>query len=306
MVKRIVSILILIAVIMGCCGCQKDLRDKIVFPKDELLSGYTFETNLEMETVKESDGMISVHFHRGEMVIYGQIFIPEGEGPFPAVIISGGLFTTHYLYQGAARTFAENGIVSVIYDPTCMGEGAESDGDLLDFSPLTQASDIEAIVSAVAELPYVNGNDIFLWGHSMGGLASGYVGFNNPELIRGMILVEPAFHMNGEARELSPDADGIPDEVTTPIRIGGAYYRDLLKFDIYDNMSDYKRNVIIYAGTMSPSIGSDQPEVLTRADELLPSSELIFVEGTNHGFQGSPMTRVIEESVAFILENMKT
>lgn len=301
-------ILTLIMLVTACCGCGLKSSSEIRFPADELLADYTFEENLEMEIVKEREGVQSVLFHRGELAIYGQIYIPEGEGPFPVVVISGGLAASHYRYQAMAQSLAENGIVGVIYDPTGILTDSGSSGKLTDYSALTQAADLEAIINTLSTLSYIDSRNVFLWGHSMGGLVSGYVGFRNPSLIRGIFLVEPAFHMNCEAAEEYPDINEIPDVIdTSPYRgFGGVYFRDLCRFDIYEYMSAYKSNVVIYAGTRSPSIGSDQPEILTRADELLPSSELIYMEGANHGFEGRFMTEITENTITFVKDNMKT
>ena len=301
--KRITAaVLIMVLALFACCGCGKS---SLTFPEDELLSPYRSGKDKEMQVIVETDDAVSVHFFRGETQIYGEIYIPEGKGPFPAVIISGGFATPYYGYIDMGRWLAQNGIVGVVYDPSDMGSMGADPDDFLEWSPLIEAADIESITEAVSGLRYVDDDKIFLWGHSMGGFASAYVGTRNPGLIRGMILIEPAFYLNDEAKEKFPDISSIPEVVPGSPSFGKAYYRDLCSFDIYDRMQDYEGAAVILAGTVSPSMGTDEPEYLTRAAELMPSCVFLSVSGADHYFNGEPMAKVAAYTVYFVNETVK-
>ena len=294
----------LAAVLLICTatGCGQTGKKRIVFPEDELLADYRSGNDEKMQVITDSDGVMAVHFFRGSTQIYGEIYVPEGKGPFPAVLVSGGFATPYYGYGGMAEWFAQNGIIGVVYDPSDMGNMGADPDDFLNWSPLTEVSDIECILEALSTLKIVDTDNIFLWGHSMGGFASAYVGFRNPDLIKGLILIEPALYLNDEAKEAFPDISEIPDVVPGSPDFGRAYYRDLCSFDIYDYMPDYGGEVALFAGTVSPSIGTDEPEYLTRAAELLPSGNLIKVIGANHYFAGEPMSKVAAYTVYFVNE----
>ncbi len=304
MKKYIALSLIIILALGAFCSCGKEKEDCISFPEDELLSEYRNTADLPMEIIQDAGRAAAVYFYRGETKIYGEIYIPEGEGPFPVVIIAGGFATSHYGYQGMAQMYADNGIVGVVFDPSDTGYmGARMD-DYLNWSPLKEAADIESIITALSKLSYVDDGKVFLWGHSMGGFASGYVGFKNPGLIKGMILVEPAFYLNEEAKEQFPDMEAIPETVPGDTYFGRIYYRDLCSFDIFDLMADCDVNVLIYAGMESPSIGADMPELFTRAEDLLSSCKLNRIKGADHYFSGIAMTRVIMGTISFIQNNI--
>lgn len=299
--RKLSSILLVIIVLVLCLsGCYKLGREKIVFPKDELLSEYLSENNKSMEVIEEKESVKTVFFYRGENKIYSKIYIPDGKGPFPVVIVSGGmgvsLTSNHYL----ASELASNGIVAVTYDPYGAVDSSKSDGKFIEFSILTQAADIEAIITTISEESYIDTNKVFLWGHSLGGMAASYVGFKNPELIKGMILVEPSFQMNEQAHELFSNYEDIPDIITSPVYCGGPFYRDSWVFDIYELMPDYSGKVLLYAGTNVNSIGGSMPELVTRADELLPSCDLIYVEGADHSFAGTAINQVAKETIEFV------
>ena len=302
--KKIIALILTAALLISAlCGCGGSGKKGITFPEDELLAPYRSGKDKEMQTITDSENVRSVHFYRGETQIYGDIYVPDGDGP--VVLISGGFATPHYGYGGMAEWFAQNGIVGVVYDPSDMGGMGINDDDFINWSPLTEAADIEAIITAISKLSFVDNDKIFLWGHSMGGFASAYVGFRNPDLIRGLILIEPAFYLNVEAKELFPEGSEIPDVVEGSPDFGRAYYSDLRSFDIYDFMPGYGREVVIFAGTMSPSIGVDEPECLTRAAELLPSGNMIRVLNADHYFAGEPMSKVAAYTVFFVNEISK-
>lgn len=292
--------LIIIFGIMGLAGCNKPDRKEIVFPKDELLTEYVSATNKDMEIVEEGEDFKTAFFYRGDSKIYSQIYVPDGKGPFPVVVISGGMGVSLTSNHLLANELSANGIVAISYDPYGAVNQSQSDGQFTDFSVLTQASDIEAIISAISKEDYIDTNKIFLWGHSFGGMSSAYVGLKNPDLIKGMILVEPSFQMNAQAHELYPNYEDIPDIITSPFYCGGPFYRDPWRFDIYELMPDYNGKVLLYAGTNTNSIGGSMPELVTKADKLLPSCDLIFVEGADHSFAGSAINQVTKETIEFV------
>ena len=256
----------LIAVVMAslmlaatCCGCTQ--KKDIVFPEDELLTEYTSCADKDMTVVSETDRIKKVNFYRGEEEIYTEIFVPEGDKTYPVVVITVGLETPHFDCQAMAQTLSDNNIIGVIYDPS----------DSENRTALSTAADIESVVEGVAKLSYVDTDNIFLWGYDIGGISTAYVGFRNPDLIRGVILAEPSLQLNKE---------------------------------IYDYMPDYNRNVIILEGNSIPSIGRNNPEAYARADELLPSCDLIQIPGATHTFEGSEFNSVVSHTIDFVNENL--
>ncbi len=61
----------------------------------------------------------NVKFYNDEIVLSGQLYIPKGKGPFPAVIFthgSGNSGIDNARYRLEAEYFARNGILSLVYD----------------------------------------------------------------------------------------------------------------------------------------------------------------------------------------------
>ena len=256
MIAAITATLLLASVF---CGCSK--KKEIVFPEDELLVGYTSTADKDMVVIDDTDRVKKVNLYRGEEEIYTEIYVPEGDKTYPVVVISVGLETPLFDCQAMAQTLSDNNIIGVIYDPS----GNENR------TALSTAADIESVVEGVAKLSYVDTDNIFLWGYDIGGISTAYVGFRNPDLIRGVILAEPSLQLNK---------------------------------DIYDYMPDYNRNVLILEGNSKPSVGRDYPEAYARADELLPSCDLIQIPGATHTFEEMTFDSVIKHTIDFVNENL--
>lgn len=246
----------------------------------------------------------SIYVYRDDIRLYGEMCLPEGDGPFPVVILSSGYIAPCSAYSDIASNLAENGIVGVYFDCSGNCTPSKSDGSTLECSVLTEAADLEAVIRDISTLEYIDSNNIFLWGHSLGGFVTAYVGCENPELIRGMMLAEPSFQIQDEFREEFPEGTEIPEIVYSPMYVGGMFFEDALSFDIFEMLPNYSGNVVIYAGTTPDSIGGETPEYFDRAIEVFPSAELISLEGSNHNIVGTPRYEMMEMMIEFVNTNV--
>ena len=239
-------------------------------------------------------------FYRDDIRIWGKLYLPEGSGPFPAVIMSSGYRARGTFNDKWAKQYAANGYAAVIFDFAGSSASTQSGGNLTDLSVLSEAADLNVVIDSLIAMPVIDKENIFLFGHSFGGLVSAYVGCNRPDEIRGMILVEPSFQLKDAVSADYPDLDRIPDVIYTPDFLGKIYFIDLFSFDIYDLMSAYPKDVLIFAATAPSSIGGTCPEYYTRAVESFPSAELVRVEGADHPFQGEAGDTMMENSIMFL------
>ncbi len=108
-----------------------------------------------------------VQIPNGEVTLAAEVHVPEGTGPFPAVVlIHGSEAGVRSTYREYAKQFAAHGIVALIYDKR--GCGLSSGNYLLaDFSDL--ASDALAAVRYLRSQSYVDTTRLGVWGISQGG-----------------------------------------------------------------------------------------------------------------------------------------
>lgn len=231
--------------------------------------------------------------------IYGVIYIPQNAGEeMPAVIFSHGFGGTHSVGTRYAQALASNGYVVYCFDFCGGSPGSRSDGSTLEMSIFTEQADLEAVISVVQELDYVDSENLFLMGTSQGGAVSAITGAANEEEIRGMVLLYPAFVMVDNANELFRSVEEIPDEYFFMwMNVGRAYFEPLLGYDIYGEISAYSKDVLLIHGDADSIVPLSYSE---RALEFYPSAELKVISGGGHGFYGDDARQVIDYILEYI------
>ena len=231
-------------------------------PSDIIDITYTTE---EPVITDISDTEKEITFYRDGMEIEGRLYLPEGDGPFPVIVLCCGLMQPYSDYEADAQGFVDNGYAAVVFsfigysDPD--GEQPGDNGEVF----LSETADLYAVMDSLDSLPGVDTANIYLWGHSFGGLVAAFAGCNRESDLKGMILVEPSINV-GEELTVTYE-----DETSETLRI-------------YDLLDDCDLNTVIYVGTRD-GFGVI-PNVFDRAIEALSSGEVVTINGADHFFEG--------------------
>ncbi len=126
----------------------------------------------------------------------GTLTMPEGEGPFPAVVLITGsgqqdrdeTIFHHKPFKVIADHLTRNGIAVLRYDDRGVGG---SKGSLTGATTLSFAGDAEAAVTFLAGRPEINPKKIGLAGHSEGGLIAPIVASRNNSIAFVISLAGP-------------------------------------------------------------------------------------------------------------------
>ncbi|MBO4522121.1 MAG: alpha/beta hydrolase, partial [Methanomicrobium sp.] len=213
----------------------------------------------------------NVVFYRDGNPIDGKITVPEGKGPFKTIIISNGLYASLGRYSGKALRYSENNYAVIEFQ---FQNGANpppdySDPEYLGDFIYEQVLDLYAVIDSMTYFPEVDLGNIYLYGHSMGGLVCSYAGTYRQHEIKGLLLVDPSFYaaerMNFEHEET----------ITT---------------DIYPLISQCYIPAVIITGTAG-SFGED-PHFFDEARAALPDCEYVVIEGANHRMDGDASNQV--------------
>lgn len=218
--------------------------------------------------------------------IYGEIYIPDGiEESMPAVIFSHGYGGTHSIGAPYAQALAQKGFVVYCYDFRGGSNASRSDGSPLEMSVFTEKADLEAVLSRIQSLDYVDGERIFLMGTSQGGMVSAMAGAAHPEEVRGMMLLYPAFCIPENARAQFSTLESVPDQVSffSWLTVGRRYVEDVWEYDVYADVAAYEKNVLILHGDQDGIVDIAYSH---RAVEAYPAAELKVIQGAGHGFSG--------------------
>ena len=223
-------------------------------------------------------------FFRDGMKIYGKLYVPDGTGPFPAVILGHGFGANLYMMTGYADALARNGYIAYPFDFIGGGENVMSDGKLTEMSVLTEAADMSAVLTGIKTLPEVDKDNVILMGASQGGFVATYVAAMRADDIKGLIALYPAYVLQDDARKRTDNGAHIKDTFTVmDVTIGRKYDEDALSFDIYDVMKNYTKDALLIHGTQDSVVPYSYSE---RAVSVMPGSELIKIEGAGHVFFG--------------------
>ena len=249
---------------------------------------YTYEIR-ELEAVRDG------------RQIYGVIYVPQDAGEkLPAVIFSHGFGGSYRVGIPYAEELAARGYVVCCFDFCGGSPGSRSDGSTLEMSVFTEQADLETVMSAVRELDYVDEENLFLMGTSQGGAVSALAGAAQPQAVRGMILLYPAFVLADRANELFSSAEEIPDTYYFMwMDVGRAYFEPLIGYDIYEDIGAYDRDVLLIHGDADSIVPLSYSE---RALEVYPSARLEVISGAGHGFGGEDFARAMD----YILEYLET
>lgn len=229
--------------------------------------------------------------------IYSQLYIPKAAGAArrcPLVIYSHGMMSNHSAGDAYARAFADKGYAVCCFDFRG-GNRSLSDGEPLAMTPFTEVDDLNAVYNDLVTLDFVDANNVFLMGASLGGLVTALVAGKRPNLFKGIVLLYPALSLPQDIAAAYPDPMAMPATAELSVRVGRAFLESLYGFDPYGVITGYTGPVLILHGTQDSSVPSSYSVKATRAYRR---AHLELISGAGHGFSGGAVkfaTRVIVE-----------
>ena len=244
----------------------------------------------------EGEGFTSVvsWCKNGDLNIYGKFYYPEGfdaSQKYPVVIMSHGLGSRAEMVERAKwpKAVTEKGFIAYAFDFCGGGMNSLSDGDFMEMSVLTEASDLNAVIDFVKSQAYADPDNLFLLGQSQGGFVSAITAASRPEEVKAMVLVYPALCLVDELHEFVPDlAEVTGDTVETAMgTLGAVYARDAYDIDVMNEIAKYSGDVMIIHGLNDKTVPySYSLEAITTAYSAA-ASELVLITGKKsaHGFE---------------------
>jgi len=115
-----------------------------------------------------TDGPATVRFDSDGLSLEAWYYRPEGEGPFPCVVMAGGWCYVKELAQPTyAAAMAERGVAALIFDYRNMGGSEGEPRQHID--PNQQLADYRHAIDYVESLPEIDADRIGVWGISYSG-----------------------------------------------------------------------------------------------------------------------------------------
>lgn len=283
-----------LALLSGCAGMSDNTKEKT-----DMQYAQSQEQECESPMASDRENMNyeykveELYANRDGNQIYGVIYIPQNAGEkMPTVIFSHGFGGNYQVGTQYAKGLVAEGYVVYCFDFCGGSQTSRSDGSTLEMSIFTEQKDLEAVISMIQSLDYVDTDNLFLMGTSQGGAVSAITAAEHEDEIRGAVLLYPAFCLVDMTKERFKSAEEIPDTYFSLwMTVGRAYAENLLDYDIYDAISAYKNDVLILHGDADNIVPLSYSE---KALEVYLSAKLEVFPGAGHGFYGEDAKRAIE------------
>ena len=225
-------------------------------------------------------------YFRGLEKIAGKVYKPQDSlGRKPVVICCSGIGTPGAAWDEVCRTLAKKGYVAYTFDFRGGYPGSPSSGKTVDMTLSSEKEDLTLVLQRILKEDFTDPKNVFLIGHSQGGLVAATVGSGFRKEVAGMILLAPAFNIPDLVTNQFPSRRDIPDSAMfVNMYVGKKYITEAKSMDTYRWLRRYKKKVLILQGkddTLVP------PEYAELAAEEFPESELILLDGVAHRFDGT-------------------
>ena len=243
------------------------------------------------------------------LTITGVMHVPNGEGPFPVVILNHGYIPPSRYWSGAdtnraADYLARHGYLTIA--PDFRGWGGSDSGP--NFFRTGLVIDVLNLISSLSSLPQADPERVGMWGHSMGGgITTKAIVVD--ERIRAAVLYAP---VSADDREVIARWGGWNRHPSTPDRVWRAYVRALedpaflrLTSPLYF-MEYVTAPVQIHQGTADqvtpPRWAEAIRNALIAADKEV---EYYTYEGQGHVFRGKAWELFMERTLRFFDEHLR-
>lgn len=296
--KRIASLLLAAALTVGLC-----IGPTTVFAADDQYQEHREDPAQYAPRMNWTETTVTCQ--SGPDTLTGVLTLPkDSEGKVPTAILLHGLSTDKRWCDGMAWYLADRGIASVRFDFAGTGD---STGAQEDMTVGTEVINTLDILDYVQNHDFVDTDNIFLVGKSMGAVDAVLAAQGREDEIRAMCLWYPGFGVGDAVRHgflLGQwfDPENLPDSVTAAgYTYGRGFLEEAGRLDCAAACRNYDGPVLILHGDLdfvAPIVFSFQ------MSEEFPNCELNVVPGGFHGFWGFQELKALEDMTAFFEENM--
>ena len=213
--------------------------------------------------------------------------MPEGEGPFPAVVLvhgyGGGTHENKNIHM--CNELAKEGFVALRFDFYDKPNGI-SEPSIENMSVTQQIDTTKSAIDFISSLEYVDKNKIGLTGHSLGGMT--VVLYTPTDDRIKALVVQSAVSKWGDTNELKKYAQPevkergylLRNKSWGEMKINYSFYEDGFKHDIFRSAEKIKCPTLVFHGDMDASVPIEHAKELIK--HLKTEDRLEIIKGADH------------------------
>ena len=247
---------------------------------------------------------MDVRIMRDGLQLYGRLD-KKNPGKTPIAILFHGFagnlgYEKESLYQKIADSLNKAGIAVIRFDFNGQGK---SEGKFNKMNILNEIGDGIAILEYVRSLDFVT--DIYVIGHSQGGVVGSMLAGYYPDIIKKLVLLAPAATLKedavrGECMGTKYETDHIPAIVFIKDgghHVGGHYFRTAKLLPIYETAQQYEGPVLCIHGRYDALVPK---EASVGYGEKLKNCMVKIYDHLDHGIEGEDQEKAISDIQDFL------
>lgn len=244
-------------------------------------SGYTGDFSLTPQAPVVEEAVPyreeELTFENGDITLAGTLTLPEGDGPFPAVVLLSGsgqqnrdeelaIVPGYKPFRVLADTLTRQGIAVLRYDDRGIGK---SGGDPTQATTIDFAADAEAAFEALQAHPEIDPKQVGVFGHSEGGIIAAMLAARRPDVAFVIGMGAPAvsgYDILLVQTERLAAASGASAE---DVALAGEQERKLLDFAVaqdWQGAEDYLTQIMM---EQLQALPADQQAALGKPEEVV-------------------------------------
>lgn len=194
----------------------------------------------------------TLRIKRGKYHIYAKAYLPVVNKRLPIVVIAPGYTASYRDYEIVAQKLYKEGIIAVVFDFVGGNNKSASGGKMINMSPSSEESDLNAVINYFMKQGYVNQKAFYLAGHSQGGLISALVAAKRSDICS-LFLCAPAFNIPEMCKFVAIPKKGSSIKVGNG-EVGHDYVKEMKAMKMYKDVKSYANPVYIFHGTIDLTV----------------------------------------------------
>lgn len=238
--------------------------------------------------------------HQGRE-IYGVSYMPDNKKKCPVVIFSHGYNGTNVDFAMNSEYLTANGVGAYCFDFCGGSVHSKSDLKTTEMSIFTEKEDLCAVIDTIKDWENVDSDNIFLFGGSQGGLVTALAAEDYSDVIKGMLLLFPAFGIPDNWNSKFPTLSSIVENLEFwGMTLGKNFFTSIHGYNVFEHIGKFDKEVLIFHGDRDDIVSLEYGE---RASKVYTHARIEIFPGEGHGFSEAGNKKVAEMTYEFVKAN---